>query len=99
MRRPEPGPRWPRPGGSPPSPVAGLAIAGLAIAFAAATGKSSAEVLFSGQSALGPLITRSADYTAAALLLLIACKGLAYATSLSGFRGGPVFPSMFIGAA
>jgi H+/Cl- antiporter ClcA len=72
---------------------------GLAIAFAVATGKSSAEVLFSGQSALGPLITRSADYTAAALLLLIACKGLAYATSLSGFRGGPVFPSMFIGAA
>jgi H+/Cl- antiporter ClcA len=34
------------------TPVAGLAIAGLAIAFAAGTGKSSSEVLFSGQSAL-----------------------------------------------
>ncbi len=34
-----------------------------------------------------------------ALLLLILCKGLAYAISLSGFRGGPIFPSMFIGAA
>ncbi len=34
-----------------------------------------------------------------ALLLLIVCKGLAYAISLSGFRGGPIFPSMFIGAA
>ena len=34
--------------------VAGLAVAGLAIAFAAATGKGTSEVLFSGQSALGP---------------------------------------------
>ena len=34
-----------------------------------------------------------------ALLLLVACKGLAYALSLSAFRGGPVFPAMFIGAA
>ncbi len=81
------------------TPVAGLAVAGLAIAFAAGTGKGSAEVLFSGQSALGPLIAHSADYTVGALLLLLACKGLAYAVSLSGFRGGPVFPSMFIGAA
>jgi H+/Cl- antiporter ClcA len=81
------------------TPVAGLAIAGLAIAFAAATGKSSSEVLFSGQSALGPLITHSAGYTVGALVLLLACKGLAYSTSLSSFRGGPVFPSMFLGAA
>jgi H+/Cl- antiporter ClcA len=34
-----------------------------------------------------------------ALTLLIACKGLAYAASLSSFRGGPVFPAMFVGAA
>ena len=27
------------------------------------------------------------------------CKGVAYGLSLSSFRGGPVFPSMFIGAA
>jgi H+/Cl- antiporter ClcA len=81
------------------TPLLGLAIAGLAIAFAAGTGKSSSEVLFSGQSALGPLITHSAAYTVWALLLLIACKGLAYGLSLSGFRGGPVFPSMFLGAA
>ena len=81
------------------TPVAGLAVAGLAIAFAAATGKSSSEVLFSGQDALGPLITHSASYTVGALVLLMACKGLAYSTSLSSFRGGPVFPSMFLGAA
>jgi H+/Cl- antiporter ClcA len=81
------------------TPLVGLAIAGLAIAFAAGTGKSSSEVLFSGQSALGPFVTSSASYTVAALLLLIACKGLAYGASMSGFRGGPVFPALFIGAA
>jgi H+/Cl- antiporter ClcA len=27
------------------------------------------------------------------------CKGLAYALTLSSFRGGPVFPAMFLGAA
>jgi H+/Cl- antiporter ClcA len=81
------------------TPVAGLAMAGLAIAYAAGTGRGSSEVLFSGQSALGPLITHSASYSAAALVLLLACKGLAYIVSLSGFRGGPVFPSMFLGAA
>jgi H+/Cl- antiporter ClcA len=81
------------------TPVAGLAVAGLAIAFAAGTGKSSSEVLFSGQDALGPFITSSASYTVPALLLLIACKGLAYSVSLSGFRGGPVFPALFLGAA
>jgi H+/Cl- antiporter ClcA len=81
------------------TPVAGLAVAGLAVAFAAATGRASSEVLFSGQSALGPLITHSASYSVTALVLLLACKGLAYGTSLSAFRGGPVFPSMFLGAA
>lgn len=81
------------------TPVAGLAVAGLAIAFAAGTGKGSAEVLFSGQDALGPFITSSASYAVPALLLLLACKGLAYGVSMSGFRGGPVFPAMFIGAA
>jgi chloride channel protein, CIC family len=80
-------------------PVAGLAIAGLAIAYARETGKSTAEVLFSGQSSVGPLVTHAASYTVGGLLLLLACKGLAYGVSLSGFRGGPVFPSLFIGAA
>lgn len=80
-------------------PLVGLAVAGLAIAFAAGTGKSSSEVLFSGQSALGPFISSAATYTVGALLLLLVCKGLAYGASMSSFRGGPVFPSLFIGAA
>jgi H+/Cl- antiporter ClcA len=81
------------------TPVAGLAVAGLAIAFAAGTGKGSSEVLFSGQVALGPLVTSGASYTVAALALLVACKALAYSASMSAFRGGPVFPALFVGAA
>jgi H+/Cl- antiporter ClcA len=81
------------------TPAVALAIAGLAIAYAAATGKGSADVLFSGQSDLGPLIAHSASYTVGALLLLLAFKGLAYGASLSSFRGGPTFPAMFLGAA
>jgi H+/Cl- antiporter ClcA len=81
------------------TPVIGLAVAGLAIAFAAATGKGSSEVLFSGQSALGPFVSHSASYTVGALLLLLVCKGAAYGVSMSSFRGGPVFPALFLGAA
>jgi H+/Cl- antiporter ClcA len=81
------------------TPMAGLAVAGLAIAYAAATGKDSSEVLFSGQSALPTFVDQAASYSVGALLLLIACKGLAYSVSLSSFRGGPVFPAMFLGAA
>ncbi len=81
------------------TPLAGVAIAGLAIAFGEATGKPSSAVLFSGQAALTPLLEHAASYTVGALVLLIVCKGIAYAISLSSFRGGPTFPGMFIGAA
>jgi H+/Cl- antiporter ClcA len=79
--------------------TAGLVVAGLAIAYAEGAGKSTSEVLFSGQSALGPLITSGGAYTVGALLLLLVCKSLAYGVSLSSFRGGPTFPALFIGAA
>jgi H+/Cl- antiporter ClcA len=80
-------------------PVLGLVIAGLAIGFAEATDKSSSMVLFSGQDQMGPLIGQAVGWSVGAVLLLIVCKAIAYAVSLSSFRGGPVFPSMFIGAA
>jgi H+/Cl- antiporter ClcA len=80
------------------TPVVGLTVGGLAVAFAAGTSHGSSEVLFSGQSALPTLVQQAGSWTVGALLLLLACKGLAYAISLSSFRGGPIFPSMFIGA-
>ncbi len=81
------------------TPVAGLAVAGLAIAFAAGTGRSSSDVLFSGQSELPTLVQNAAGWTVGALVLLLVCKAIAYSISLSGFRGGPIFPAMFVGAA
>ena len=80
------------------TPVVGIAIAGLTIAYTEGTGKSSSDVLFSGQSQLGPLISHAASYSVGALLLLLACKGLAYGASLSSFRGGPTFPALYLGA-
>jgi H+/Cl- antiporter ClcA len=81
------------------TPLAGLVVGALAMAYAEVSGHSFSEVLFSGQDALGPLIGQSAGYSVGALLLLMACKGLAYSVSLASFRGGPVFPAMFLGAA
>ena len=80
-------------------PVLGLLIAGLAIAFDAATDKRFNLVLFSGQDHMGPLVNGAAGFSVGALLLLILCKGLAYGLSLSSFRGGPIFPALFLGAA
>ena len=77
----------------------GLLVGGLAVAFDQVTGNGVGEVLYSGQNQLPGLVSRSAGWSVGALLFLVLCKGLAYALSLSSFRGGPVFPAMFIGAA
>jgi H+/Cl- antiporter ClcA len=81
------------------TPVVGLAVGGLAVAFAEITDRSSSNVLFSGQDQLPSLIQGAAGWSVGALALLVACKGLAYGFSLSSFRGGPTFPALFIGAA
>ena len=80
-------------------PVVGLFIGVVTWIFVAATDKTSADVLFSGQDQLAPLIDNASSWTVGALLLLVVCKSLAYGAALSSFRGGPVFPGMFIGAA
>ena len=80
-------------------PLVGLAVGCLAIAFEGATGKGSSEVLFSGQSAVPDLVTHAAGWTVGALVMLLVCKGVAYSLSLSSFRGGPIFPAIFIGVA
>jgi len=81
------------------APAAGLVVAVLAFVYAEATSKPTSDVLFSGQSQMGPLIDHAAAYSAGVLVLLLACKGLAYGVSLGSFRGGPTFPGMFMGAA
>jgi H+/Cl- antiporter ClcA len=81
------------------TPLLGVAIAVLAIAFDQVTDQGIENVLFSGQAQLPVLVEQSATWSTGALLLVIVCKGLAYALSLSAFRGGPIFPSLFIGGA
>ncbi len=80
-------------------PVVGAAIGVVVLVFVETTDRTSADVLFSGQDQLPALVTGGATWTAGALSMVVLCKSLAYALSLSGFRGGPVFPAMFIGAA
>jgi hypothetical protein len=80
-------------------PILGLIMGGLAILYSQVTDHPTSDVLFSGQDAVGPLIKQAADYSVGALLLLVACKGLAYSLALSSFRGGPIFPALLIGTA
>ena len=79
--------------------VAGLAVGGLAIAFAEATGESPDAVLFSGQEAFGTLFGQAATISISTLTLLLLFKGLAWSISLGNFRGGPTFPAIFLGVA
>ena len=59
---------------------------------------ASPHVLFSGQDALPELVADAADYSVGVLVVLGRLQGAAYGLSLSAFRGGPVFPAMFVGA-
>ena len=77
----------------------GLLVGLTATAYQLISGNSFTQVLFSGQDALPVLVEHAADYSVGVLILLLVCKTIAYGVSLSAFRGGPVFPSMYIGAA
>ena len=81
------------------TPAVGLLVALTAIAFEAMTDKDVSFVLFSGQDSLPDLVHEASSWSAGALIALVVCKSVAYTLSLSCFRGGPIFPGMFIGAA
>lgn len=80
-------------------PAVGVAVGLLAIAFSEITGKGFEEVLFSGQDSVTGLVTDADSWSLSALAFLIAFKGVAYSLSLGSFRGGPVFPALFLGTA
>ena len=77
----------------------GLLVGLIAMTYQLISGRGFVEVLFSGEDAMPELVANAAEYSVGVLILLIVCKSIAYGLSLSAFRGGPVFPSMFIGAA
>jgi hypothetical protein len=80
-------------------PAAGFVVAGLAFTFAQLTDEPANLVLFSGQSALNPVVADAGTLSVGTLIVLLLCKGLAWGVSLGSFRGGPTFPAMFLGAA
>ncbi len=74
--------------------VGGLAIGILAQA-ASAVGVDPSDVLFSGQASIPAVVSET---SVAALAVLLLAKTLGYIISLaSGFRGGPIFPAIFLG--
>ena len=81
------------------TPLIGAAVAVTAILFQHATNHGFDQVLFSGENTIAPLIDNAATWSVGALVLLVMAKSLAYGLSMSGFRGGPTFPALFIGAA
>jgi H+/Cl- antiporter ClcA len=75
----------------------GLAV-GLIALLADALGADSQDVLFSGQYSIPDVI--GDDATTKVIVILIVAKFLAYGVSLGcGFRGGPIFPAIFLGIA
>ena len=78
-------------------PLAALAVAGAAIAFAEITGYTANLVLFSGQDAMDQLVSKASTVALGVLALLLLFKALAWGISLGGARGGPTFPAIFIG--
>jgi H+/Cl- antiporter ClcA len=87
------GRRW----GIPALLLGGALAVGLLAQLADVLGGDSQDVLFSGQASVPAIVT---EESAGILLVVLAAKALGYAICLGcGFRGGPVFPAVFLGVA
>ena len=85
--------RW----GMPALLLGGGLTVGLLAQLVSLLGGDSQAMLFSGQSAIPEIVGES---SASILILVLTAKAIAYSISLGcGFRGGPVFPAIFIGVA
>lgn len=78
-------------------PAAGLVVAGLAIVFNQTTGENEYAVLFSGSRALAPVVEAAGTWSVTTIVLLLVLKAAAWSISMGAFRGGPVFPAVFVG--
>jgi H+/Cl- antiporter ClcA len=78
-------------------PIAGVVVAALAVVYAAITGESELAILFSGSKALSPVVEQGDTIALATLAWLLLLKATAWTLSMGSFRGGPVFPAIFIG--
>jgi H+/Cl- antiporter ClcA len=78
-----------------------LVLGGLTVGVVAQVadwlGASSQDVLFSGQQSVPAVV---AEDSMKIVLVLLVAKAVGYAVSMgAGFRGGPVFPAVFLGVA
>jgi H+/Cl- antiporter ClcA len=74
----------------------GLAVGGLA-QIGDLLGADAQDILFSGQTSVSVVV---AEDSARIVVVLLVAKLLAYAVCLGcGYRGGPVFPAVFLGVA
>jgi H+/Cl- antiporter ClcA len=80
----------------------GLLVAGgLAVGLCAQAGAwlvdDSQDVLFSGQASISVIVS---EESVGVVLVLLVAKAIAYGVSLGcGFRGGPIFPAIFLSVA
>lgn len=79
--------------------LCGIGVAVCVTLYAVSTGRSPAEAALSGEAALSELAKDPHAWPVGALVAVLAFKALAYALSLGSLRGGPVFPSLFLGGA
>lgn len=76
--------------------ISGFLVGAIALAYYVGTGNDIALVLTSGESETQALIALGST---GAIAITIAAKWLAYSISMgAGFRGGPFFPAIYIGA-
>lgn len=78
-------------------PIVGLGVAIIAIVFEAITGLSDLAILFSGSRALAPMVDQADTVALGAIAWLLLFKAFAWMLSMGSFRGGPVFPAIFVG--
>ncbi|MFE5624936.1 chloride channel protein [Streptomyces virginiae] len=78
--------------------ICAFAVGGCLTSYALLTGRSPMEAALSGQRALGLLAADPAQWPVDALVAMLLCKGLAWGLCLGAMRGGPIFPSIMLGA-
>ncbi|MFI6005258.1 chloride channel protein [Streptomyces sp. NPDC051366] len=70
-----------------------------AAVYGLTTGRSPANVASSGQGTLSEMAADPHAWGAGALIAVVLCTSVAYTLCLGSLRGGPVFPSLFLGCA
>ncbi|WP_329389664.1 chloride channel protein [Streptomyces sp. NBC_01351] len=79
--------------------LSALAAGACAAVYALTTGRSPADVASSGQATLSRMAADPHSWGVGALIAVLLCTGVAYSLCLGSLRGGPVFPSLFLGCA